>query len=83
MECKDEKTNMECKDEKTNRILSCNKIKPAPDGRCGFFVRRKQRYCKMLPAKGNKFCAEHLCEDTQQVYYILFRFRSKLIIFTI
>jgi len=49
--------------EKINNILTCNNIKPPVEGRCGFFVKRKQRFCKMIPGKGNKFCAEHLCED--------------------
>eukprot|EP00112_Aurelia_sp_Birch-Aquarium-sp1_P016120 Seg3626.1 transcript_id=Seg3626.1/GoldUCD/mRNA.D3Y31 product=tRNA:m protein_id=Seg3626.1/GoldUCD/D3Y31 len=35
--------------------------KPAMTVRCGFYVKRKKRHCKMLPAKGNKYCAEHLC----------------------
>ena len=29
-------------------------------GKCGFYVKRKKRHCKMLPAEGNKYCAEHL-----------------------
>ena len=57
---------MEDIDKKSSRILSFNNIKPPVDGRCGFFVKRKQRYCKMLPAKGNKYCAEHLSEDTEE-----------------
>ena len=56
---------MEHNDKKSLRILSLNNIKPPVDGRCGFFVKRKQRYCKMLPAKGNKYCAEHLSEETE------------------
>ncbi len=37
--------------------------------RCGFYVKRKKRHCKMLPAKGNTHCAEHLCyqPDFQEV----------------
>jgi len=46
------------------KILSSNNIAPPVEGRCGFFVKRKQRYCKMLPGKGNQYCAEHLSEDT-------------------
>lgn len=47
-------------DKKTENILTFNNIKPPVEGRCGFFVKRKQRYCKMLPAKRNTYCAEHL-----------------------
>jgi len=53
-------------DSVTEKILSKNNIKPAKDGRCGFFVKRKQRFCKMLPAKGDNYCAEHLCEDKEK-----------------
>ena len=36
--------------------------------RCGFYVKRKKRHCKMLPAKGNIYCAEHLCfQEDQEV----------------
>ncbi|NXJ07506.1 TRM13 enzyme, partial [Odontophorus gujanensis] len=31
---------------------------PAP-GRCAFFVRRKRRFCKMVPGPGRRFCGEH------------------------
>ncbi|NXL59975.1 TRM13 enzyme, partial [Chordeiles acutipennis] len=31
---------------------------PAP-GRCAFFVQRKKRFCKMIPAPGRRFCGEH------------------------
>ena len=31
--------------------------------RCGFYVQRKRRYCRMIPAKGNIYCAEHLCHQ--------------------
>lgn len=47
-------------------IFAKNKIKPPVEGRCGFFVKRKQRYCKMLPAKGNTYCAEHMSYAEQQ-----------------
>ena len=59
-------------DSVTENILSKNNIKPATDGRCGFFVKRKQRFCKMLPAKGDNYCAEHLCEDKEKVRYNCF-----------
>jgi len=50
-----------------NKILEKNNIKPPVEGRCGYFVKRKQRYCKMLPSKGNKYCAEHQQYDENQV----------------
>ncbi|MGH0132818.1 UNVERIFIED_CONTAM: hypothetical protein FKN15_050682 [Acipenser sinensis] len=28
-------------------------------GRCGYFVERKKRYCKMVVAEGKTFCGEH------------------------
>ncbi|XP_034636042.1 tRNA:m(4)X modification enzyme TRM13 homolog isoform X2 [Trachemys scripta elegans] len=31
---------------------------PVP-GRCGYFVERKKRFCKMIPAQGRRFCGEH------------------------
>ncbi|XP_068096087.1 tRNA:m(4)X modification enzyme TRM13 homolog isoform X2 [Hyperolius riggenbachi] len=31
---------------------------PLP-GRCGYFVQRKRRYCKMIVSEGKKFCGEH------------------------
>lgn len=31
---------------------------PLP-GRCGHFVQRKRRYCKMIVSEGKKFCGEH------------------------
>ncbi|XP_075792727.1 tRNA:m(4)X modification enzyme TRM13 homolog isoform X2 [Pelodiscus sinensis] len=31
---------------------------PLP-GRCGYFVERKKRFCKMIPAEGKRFCGEH------------------------
>uniref|UniRef100_A0A8C9F936 tRNA:m(4)X modification enzyme TRM13 n=1 Tax=Pavo cristatus TaxID=9049 RepID=A0A8C9F936_PAVCR len=31
---------------------------PLP-GRCAFFVQRKRRFCKMIPAPGRRFCGEH------------------------
>ena len=27
---------------------------------CAFFVKRKNRFCKMKPGKGRKYCGEHL-----------------------
>ncbi|XP_061634555.1 tRNA:m(4)X modification enzyme TRM13 homolog isoform X9 [Phyllopteryx taeniolatus] len=39
---------------------------PASDrcGKCAFFVDKKKRFCKMLVAKGHKFCGEHANMDT-------------------
>uniref|UniRef100_A0A8C8B565 tRNA:m(4)X modification enzyme TRM13 n=1 Tax=Otus sunia TaxID=257818 RepID=A0A8C8B565_9STRI len=31
---------------------------PVP-GRCAYFVERKKRFCKMIPAPGRRFCGEH------------------------
>ncbi|NXG52506.1 TRM13 enzyme, partial [Psilopogon haemacephalus] len=31
---------------------------PLP-GRCAYFVQRKNRFCKMIPAPGRRFCGEH------------------------
>lgn len=31
---------------------------PGP-GRCAYFVERKKRFCKMVPAAGRRFCGEH------------------------
>ncbi|XP_056211320.1 tRNA:m(4)X modification enzyme TRM13 homolog isoform X1 [Falco biarmicus] len=31
---------------------------PIP-GRCAYFVERKKRFCKMIPAPGRRFCGEH------------------------
>jgi len=45
--------------EETGKIFTKNKIAPPVEGRCGYFVKRKQRYCKMKPTKGTTFCAEH------------------------
>ncbi|XP_068808375.1 tRNA:m(4)X modification enzyme TRM13 homolog isoform X2 [Struthio camelus] len=28
-------------------------------GRCAYFVERKKRFCKMVPAPGRRFCGEH------------------------
>lgn len=31
---------------------------PLP-GSCSFYVEKKRRFCKMVPAKGRRFCGEH------------------------
>ncbi|KAM4628536.1 tRNA:m(4)X modification enzyme TRM13 homolog [Polymixia lowei] len=31
----------------------------SPPGRCGFYVERKSRFCKMIVKDGNVFCGEH------------------------
>ncbi|XP_062991826.1 tRNA:m(4)X modification enzyme TRM13 homolog isoform X2 [Elgaria multicarinata webbii] len=33
-------------------------VSPQP-GRCAYFVERKRRFCKMVPAQGRRFCGEH------------------------
>ncbi|XP_044055620.1 tRNA:m(4)X modification enzyme TRM13 homolog isoform X2 [Siniperca chuatsi] len=38
---------------------------PLP-GRCGFFVEKKKRFCKMIVGKGKAFCGEH----ATMVYYV-------------
>ncbi|KAI1891932.1 hypothetical protein AGOR_G00148800 [Albula goreensis] len=37
-------------------------LAPLP-GRCGFYVEKKRRYCKMIVASGKKFCGEHANVD--------------------
>ena len=27
--------------------------------RCSFFLKRKNRHCKMIPGKGKRYCGEH------------------------
>ncbi|NXK94760.1 TRM13 enzyme, partial [Formicarius rufipectus] len=34
-------------------------------GRCGHFVPRKGRFCRMVPAPGKRFCGEHGMEEEQ------------------
>ncbi|XP_028398915.1 tRNA:m(4)X modification enzyme TRM13 homolog [Dendronephthya gigantea] len=36
---------------------------------CAFFLKRKNRYCKMIPGKRNKYCGEHsyLAQDNQGI----------------
>uniref|UniRef100_T2M4R7 tRNA:m(4)X modification enzyme TRM13 n=1 Tax=Hydra vulgaris TaxID=6087 RepID=T2M4R7_HYDVU len=53
-------------DTSTFKIFSCNNIKPPVEGRCGYFVKRKQRFCKMMPPKGQTYCAEHLFQENSQ-----------------
>ncbi|XP_069581867.1 tRNA:m(4)X modification enzyme TRM13 homolog [Brachyistius frenatus] len=38
--------------------VSSNMAAPLP-GRCGFFVEKKKRFCKMIVGKGKLFCGEH------------------------
>uniref|UniRef100_A0A8C9F766 tRNA:m(4)X modification enzyme TRM13 n=1 Tax=Pavo cristatus TaxID=9049 RepID=A0A8C9F766_PAVCR len=40
---------------------------PLP-GRCAFFVQRKRRFCKMIPAPGRRFCGEHGQQEVPTVY---------------
>ncbi|KAM4774012.1 tRNA:m(4)X modification enzyme TRM13 homolog isoform 3-T3 [Cyanocitta cristata] len=37
---------------------------PQP-GRCAYFVLRKRRFCRMIPAPGRRFCGEHSHEEEQ------------------
>ncbi|XP_063154405.1 tRNA:m(4)X modification enzyme TRM13 homolog isoform X1 [Candoia aspera] len=32
-------------------------------GRCAYFVERKKRFCKMVPAPGRRFCGEHGAQE--------------------
>ncbi|XP_074858301.1 tRNA:m(4)X modification enzyme TRM13 homolog isoform X2 [Carettochelys insculpta] len=34
-------------------------------GRCAYFVERKKRFCKMMPAQGRRFCGEHAHQEEQ------------------
>ncbi|KAB0356018.1 hypothetical protein FD754_000174 [Muntiacus muntjak] len=29
------------------------------EGRCGYFVEKKKRFCRMVVAAGKRFCGEH------------------------
>ncbi|XP_061680100.1 tRNA:m(4)X modification enzyme TRM13 homolog isoform X2 [Syngnathoides biaculeatus] len=51
---------------RTQHDDSANMAAPASDrlGKCAFFVQKKKRFCKMLVAKGHKFCGEHANMDT-------------------
>ncbi|XP_048352302.1 tRNA:m(4)X modification enzyme TRM13 homolog isoform X2 [Sphaerodactylus townsendi] len=37
---------------------------PQP-GRCAYFVARKRRFCKMVPAQGRRFCGEHAAQEEE------------------
>nr|XP_060629987.1 tRNA:m(4)X modification enzyme TRM13 homolog [Anolis sagrei ordinatus] len=37
-----------------------------PPGRCAFFVERKKRFCKMVPAQGRRFCGEHGAHEEEK-----------------
>lgn len=39
-------------------IHSSNMAAPLP-GSCGFFLEKKRRFCKMVAARGRRFCGEH------------------------
>ncbi|KFZ63636.1 tRNA:m(4)X modification enzyme TRM13, partial [Podiceps cristatus] len=39
---------------------------PIP-GRCAYFVERKKRFCKMIPALGRRFCGEHGQQEEENV----------------
>ena len=39
-----------------------------PSG-CSFFLKRKNRYCKMIPAKGKKYCGEHSYLGDEVLYF--------------
>ena len=35
-------------------------------GRCGLFINKRGRYCKLPVARGSKYCGEHLTFDPEQ-----------------
>lgn len=35
---------------------------PLP-GRCGFLVKKKKRFCKMIAVRGKVFCGEHATQE--------------------
>ncbi|KAL8178270.1 UNVERIFIED_CONTAM: tRNA:m(4)X modification enzyme TRM13 [Gekko kuhli] len=39
-------------------------VSPQP-GRCAYFVERKRRFCKMVPARGRRFCGEHGAQEEE------------------
>ncbi|XP_033007420.1 tRNA:m(4)X modification enzyme TRM13 homolog isoform X2 [Lacerta agilis] len=39
-------------------VAAAAPVSPEP-GRCAYFVARKRRFCKMVPARGKRFCGEH------------------------
>ncbi|XP_042317632.1 tRNA:m(4)X modification enzyme TRM13 homolog isoform X2 [Sceloporus undulatus] len=39
---------------------------PHPGRRCAFFVERKRRFCKMVPAQGRRFCGEHGAQEEEK-----------------
>lgn len=50
--------------------VSSNMAAPLP-GSCGFYVEKKRRFCKMVAARGRKFCGEHatmVCTRTGCAY---------------
>lgn len=38
---------------------------PPVDGACHFYIPKKNRYCKMVPAKDQRFCGEHIMSETK------------------
>ncbi|TNN13693.1 tRNA:m(4)X modification enzyme TRM13 [Schistosoma japonicum] len=37
------------------------------EGRCGYFMKNKNRYCRQLPVKGSNRCFNHICESVDKV----------------
>ncbi|KAK3264056.1 hypothetical protein CYMTET_27186 [Cymbomonas tetramitiformis] len=44
---------------KEARVKGTAKESKAKDGRCGFFMEKKRRYCSFRPRPGSKFCGNH------------------------
>ena len=43
---------------------------PPTEGACHFYIPKKNRYCKMIPAKNQSFCGEHIMsENSKEVPY--------------
>ncbi|XP_072854108.2 tRNA:m(4)X modification enzyme TRM13 homolog isoform X1 [Pogona vitticeps] len=40
-------------------------VSPEP-GRCAFYLERKRRFCKMVPAQGKRFCGEHGAHEEEE-----------------
>ena len=39
---------------------------PPTEGACHFYIRKKNRYCKMVPARDQRFCGEHIMSENIQ-----------------
>ena len=39
---------------------------PPTEGGCHFYIPKKNRYCKMVPGKNQKYCGEHIMNESGQ-----------------